>query len=28
LQPFTAVDGTMRIPVVATLLRRRSSEKT
>ena len=28
LQPFTAVDGTMRIPVVATLLRRRVSDET
>jgi hypothetical protein len=28
LQPFTAVDGTMRIPVVATLLRRRGSDET
>jgi SAM-dependent methyltransferase len=28
LQPFTAVDGTMRIPVVATLLRRRASDET
>jgi SAM-dependent methyltransferase len=27
LQPFTAVDGTMRIPVVATLLRRLASEE-
>jgi SAM-dependent methyltransferase len=27
LHPFTAVDGTMRIPVVATLLRRRPSER-
>jgi hypothetical protein len=28
LQPFTAVDGTMRIPVMATLLRRRATAET
>jgi SAM-dependent methyltransferase len=28
LHPFTAVDGTMRIPVVATLLRRRATDQT
>jgi len=28
LRPFTAVDGTMRIPVVATLLRRRALHGT
>jgi hypothetical protein len=28
LHPFTAVDGTMRIPVVATLVRRRATDET